>query len=134
MSRVLRCLGLRTGSENSTLKIYVKLSKRHIWALPLSEIKKMKCDTFPLFHFKKSFKSYWVLIQWPNAIGYQIWRHLHKYSWMMPFRGAKLMVCATPFRGQFGSVCTLVGSTYVWEWSPREINLCHNVSPSEISI
>ena len=29
MSRALRCLGLKMGSENSALKIYVKLSKRH---------------------------------------------------------------------------------------------------------
>ena len=28
------------------------------------------------------------------------------------------MVCVTPFRGQFGGVCTRVGSTYVWEWPP----------------
>ena len=28
------------------------------------------------------------------------------------------MVCVTPFRGQFGGVCTRVGSTYVWEWLP----------------
>ena len=30
------------------------------------------------------------------------------------------MVCITPFRGQFGGVCTRVGSTYVWEWAPRD--------------
>ena len=29
------------------------------------------------------------------------------------------MVCVTPFRGQFGGVCTWVGSTYMWEWAPR---------------
>ena len=60
MSRALCCLGLKTGSENGALKIYVNLSKRHgIRALPLSEIKRMTCDTSsPLFHFKKSFKSY----------------------------------------------------------------------------
>ena len=29
------------------------------------------------------------------------------------------MVCVTPFRGQFGGVCTWMGSTYVWEWVPR---------------
>ena len=70
MSRALRCLGLKTGLENCALKIYVKLSERHdIWVLSVSKIKRMKCDTSsPLFHFKKSFKSYWVLIQRPNAI------------------------------------------------------------------
>ena len=32
--------------ENRALKIYVKFPKRHdTWALPLSEIKRMKCDT-----------------------------------------------------------------------------------------
>ena len=114
MSRALCCLGLKTGSENITLKIYVKLSKRHnIWALSFSEIKWMKCDTSsPLFQFMKSFKSYWVLIQRPNVFKsvYCEWRH---------FRVQNLMVCVTPFRGQFGVVWTRVGSTYVWQWTPQ---------------
>ena len=39
-----------------------------------------------------------------------MWRHLGVQN---------LMVCVEPFRGQFGGVCTRVGSTYVWEWPPR---------------
>ena len=92
-----------------------------IWGLSLSEILKgMKCDTSasPLFQFKKSFKSYWVLnfklgtiyTNTPLRVG---------FSWTTPFRGAQFMVCVTPFRGQFGGVCTRVGSTYVWERAPR---------------
>ena len=125
MSQALHCLGLKTGLKNGALKIYVNLSKRHdIWALPLSEIKRMKCDiSSPLFHFKKCFKSYWILIQRRNAIQgirfgtiytYTPWRV--GFSWMTPFRGAKfddqcllrhlganLKVC----------VCTRVGSTFI---------------------
>ena len=90
--------------------------------------KGMKCDTSsPLFQFKKSFKSYWVLIQRPNA---------SRVSDLVPFRAStnkpsrlgscesrhlgvqNLMVCVMPFRGQFGGVWTRVGSTYVWEWHP----------------
>ena len=33
------------------------------------------------------------------------------------------MVCVMPFRGWFGGVYTLVGSTYVWEWTPRGLGL-----------
>ena len=120
MSRALCCLGLKTESENSTSMIYVKLSKKHdrpIWVLSLSEIKRMKCDTSsPLFLFKKSFKSYWVLIQRPNAFKgvYCEWCHLEVQTFM---------VCATPFRGQFGGVWIWVGSNYVWEWTPQDLNL-----------
>ena len=78
----------------------------------------MKCDTSsPLLQFKKSLKSFWD--QMPFRVSdlapfTQIrdsceWRHLGVQN---------LMVCVTPFRGQFGGVCTRVGSTYVWEWSP----------------
>ena len=113
MSQTLCCLGLKRGSENSSLKIYVKLSKRHdVWALSLSEIRRMKCDTSsPLFQYEKSFKSYWVLTQRSNAFKgvYCEWRHLGVQN---------LMVCVTPFRGQYGDVWTRVGSTYVWEWTP----------------
>ena len=130
MSQARRCLVLKTGSENSTLKIYVKLSKKHnIWALSLSKIKRMKCDTSsPLFQLKKSFKSYWV-IQGPNAFrvsdlapftqirlqGYVSceWRHSGMQN---------MMLCITPFRGQFVGVWTRVGSTYVWEWHPWVID------------
>ena len=72
----------------------------------------MKCDTLsPLFQFKKSFKSYWVLIQRPNAFKgvYCEWHHLGVQN---------LMVCFTPFRGQFRGVWTRVGGSYVWEWTP----------------
>ena len=41
------------------------------------------------------------------------------FLWMMPFRVQNLTVCGTPFRGQFGGMCTRVGSTFVWEWAPR---------------
>ena len=107
MSQALCCLGLKTGTENCTLKINVKLSKRHdIWALSLSEIKRMKCDTSsPLFQFKKSFKSYWVLIQRPNQIWHPRVGTIYTntllrvgFLWMTPLGVQNLMVCVTPFR------------------------------------
>ena len=91
------CLGLQTRSENSTLKIYVKLSKRHdIWALSLSEIKRMKCDpSSPLFQWKLQ-KRLSVNTKIKCMLRYQIWHHLHKYTfkdigflWLKPFRGGK---------------------------------------------
>ena len=115
MSQAFCCLGLKTGSENITLKIYVKLSKRHdIWALSFSEIKWTKCDTSsPLFSLWKASKAIECLYrdQTPSRV-YCEWRHLGVQN---------LMVCVTPFRGQFGGVWTQVGSTYVWEWTPRHI-------------
>ena len=36
----------------------------------------------------------------------------------MPFRGAKFDSVHYTIWGQFGGVCTQVGSTYVWEWPP----------------
>ena len=97
-----------------------------IWGLSLSEIlKRMKCDTSasPLFQFKKSFKSYRVLIQRPNAIWGSnfklgtIYTNMVSHEWHH-LGMQNLMVCVTPFRGWFGGVCTRVGSTYVWEWAP----------------
>ena len=108
MTRALCCLGLKMGSENSTVKIYVKLSKRYdILALPLSEIKKMKCDTsFPLFHFKKSFKSYWVLIQRPNAT----WGKINIES-------DELMISTQKFWHTSNFWSILWPSS--WDWQPR---------------
>ena len=38
---------------------------------------------------------------------------------MTPFRDAKFDGVRYAIEGQFGGVCTRVGSTYVWEWAPR---------------
>ena len=80
MSRALLCLGLKTGSENSAFKIYVKLSKTHDMSFVLSEIKRMKCDTSsPMFHSKKKLQKLMsVNTEIKRHLGYHIWHHLHK--------------------------------------------------------
>ena len=88
-----------------------------IWGLSLTEIlKRMKYDTSasPLFQFKKSFNSYWVFIQKPNAIlgiKFQTWHHLHKYAFKGRFlrndaiKGCKIWWCALSHLGANLEVC-----------------------------
>ena len=50
-----------------------------IWNIKENEVWHIRAS----FQFKKSFRSYWVLIQRPNAVyrdQIQTWHNLHKYA------------------------------------------------------
>ena len=85
MSRALRCPGLKTESENSALKIYVKLLKRpDIQCMSFAFIWNKENEVWHITSIvsfsEKLQKLLSVNTETKHHLRYQIWHGLHKYA------------------------------------------------------